>query len=389
MQGLLFAIGFVLFVGLVIVHEWGHYKAARRAGVDVEEFGLGLPPRAKGRKLKSGMILSLNWLPLGGFVKMKGEHDNDKTKGSFGAASLGNKSRILLAGVFMNLVVGFAMLVILALIGMPKLIDNQFHVASDTKITNQQLLVGYIEPGSPADKAKLSGTDVIKSLSGGGQTFYPLTSEQLRTATSALAGRQVTLTIVHKGQSSLKQVTLRSKAEVEAAKAAGQPAGFLGISPNELSAYRATWSAPIVALGFTKQLVVLTIEGLGHALSGLGSTISGVATGNTVARQNGQERATAEVGGPVAIGALLWNGGSLGFAFMLMIIAVISLTLALMNILPIPALDGGRLAMILVSRGLFRRPLNKKTEEWAVGVSMLALIVLFALITVVDVKRYL
>jgi regulator of sigma E protease len=110
MQVFLFIIAMLLFIGLVLVHEWGHYIAARRNGVDVEEYGLGFPPRAWGKKLKNGMVLSLNWLPLGGFVKLKGEYDADTRKGSFGAASLPAKTKILLAGVTMNLLVGLALL---------------------------------------------------------------------------------------------------------------------------------------------------------------------------------------------------------------------------------------------------------------------------------------
>src|SRR3989344_2593861 len=124
MQILLFILGLLLFTSLVIVHEWGHYFIARRNGVKTEEFGLGLPPRAWGKKLRSGMIISLNWLPIGGFVKLKGENDSDKRKCSFGAASLGAKSKIIMAGVFMNLVVGLLLLTLLAAIGMPRLITK-------------------------------------------------------------------------------------------------------------------------------------------------------------------------------------------------------------------------------------------------------------------------
>lgn len=389
MQILLFALGFLLFIGLILIHEWGHLIVARRNGVEVEEFGLGLPPRAYSRKLKSGMILSLNWLPLGGFVKLKGEHDSDERPGSFGAASLWAKSKIMLAGVAMNALAGVALLTLLALIGLPKLIDNQFSVASDTKIVHRQVLVGYIERDSPAHKAGLSGPDVIKALSSGGQTASVSSVEDLRRATSAFAGQTATLTLNHNGKQQEKTVTLRSFAEVEGSKDSDYPKGYLGIAPNQLDVYRATWSAPIVALGFTKQLVVLTIQGLGHALGGLGSAIAGTLTGNKEARVNGQTEATAQVGGPVAIGALLWSGGSLGLSFMLMIIAVVSLTLAFMNVLPLPVLDGGRLVMMLVSRGILKRPLSKKVEERLVGASMALLLILFALITIVDVKRFL
>lgn len=389
MQILLFAIGFIFFVGLILVHEWGHFIVARRNGVEIEEFGLGLPPRAWGKKLKSGMVLSLNWLPLGGFVKLKGEHDSDERPGSFGVASLWAKSKIMLAGVAMNLFAGLILLTILAFIGIPKLIDNQFSVASDTKIVHRQVLVGYIERDSPAHKAGLSGPDVIKAVSSGGQTVSVSSVEDLRRATSVFAGQTVVLTFNHSGKQQKKTVTLRSFAEVESSKNSDHPKGYLGIEPNQLDIYRATWSAPIVALGFTRQLIILTVQGLGHALGGLGSAIAGTLTGNKAARVNGQTEATAQVGGPVAIGALLWSGGSLGLSFMLMIIAVVSLTLAFMNVLPLPALDGGRLVMMLVSRGILKRPLSKKVEERLVGGSMALLLILFALITIVDVKRFL
>ena len=388
MQILLAILGFVLFIGLVLIHEWGHFITARRNGVEVEEFGLGLPPRAWRKKLKSGMVISLNWLPLGGFVKLKGEHDSDDRPGSLGAASLWAKTKIMLAGVSMNLITGLVLLTALAFIGIPKLIDNQFSVPSDTKVTHRQLLVGYIEPDSPAQKAGLSGRDTIKSMSAGGQTRNVTTAEDMNRATTAFAGQNVQLTISRSGKEQTKDITLRSAAEVEPTKNTDNPKGYLGISPNELSAYRATWSAPIVALGFTKQLVVLTIQGLSHALSGLGSAIAGAVTGNEQARIKGQTQATDQVGGPVAIGAILWGGGSLGFNFVIMVIAVLSLTLALMNVLPLPILDGGRLVMMLISRGILHRPLSKKTEERLVGASMALLLVLFALITIVDVRRF-
>ena len=389
MQILLFAVGFILFIWLILVHEWGHFVVARRNGVEVEEFGLGLPPRAWGKKLKSGMVLSLNWLPLGGFVKLKGEHDSDERPGSFGAASLWAKSRIMLAGVAMNLLVGLVLLSILAFIGIPKLIDNQFSVASDTEIIHRQVLVGYIEPGSPAHRAGLSGSDVIKAVSADNQTVSVSSVEDLRRATQAFAGQTATLTLSHSGKQLEKTVSIRTSAEVEESKNSDRPKGYLGIVPNQLDVYRATWSAPIVALGFTRQLVVLTVQGLGHALGGLGSAIAGTLTGNKEARVSGQTEATAQVGGPVAIGALLWGGGSLGFNFMLMIIAVVSLSLAFMNILPLPVLDGGRLVMMAFSRGILKRPLSKKVEERLVGASMALLLILFALITIVDVKRFL
>jgi len=376
MQILLFALGFWLFIGLILIHEWGHFIAARRNAVDVEEFGLGLPPRAWRKKLKSGMVISLNWLPLGGFVKLKGEHDSDDRPGSFGAASLWSKTKIMLAGVSMNLLAGLLLLTVVALMGMPKLIDNQFQVASDAKIIHQKLVVAETNPGSPAQQAGLATRDVIQKLSRDGQTYTINSPADLQAATKQFAGQTVKVEIKRGGKKQTKTVSLMDELP------------YLGIKYEPIEIYRSTWSAPIVAVGFTKQLFVLTFQGLGKALGGLGGYVAGILSGNDTSRDKGYVRATGEVGGPVAIGAILWGSGTFGLNFVLFIIAVISLTLALINILPLPALDGGRLTMTLISRGLLKRPLSKKTEERLVGASMALLLILFALITLVDVKRF-
>jgi len=393
MQIFLFILGFILFVSLVLIHEYGHYLAARRNGVKAEEFGLGFPPRALGKKLKSGMILSLNWLPLGGFVRLKGEHDSASGKGSFGAASLGAKSKIMLAGVTMNLLAGLLLLTILAVVGMPKLLtkanvgQEQFTVASDTRISHQEVRAGFITAGSPAKQAGLDNMDIIKRISTGQQSRDIKTAANLREATSAFAGQTVALELERRGKPQTKTISLLSREEVESSRKSGNPKGYLGIVPNEIIIQKSTWSAPIVALGFTKQLVELTFKGLGQALGGLGSTIAGAVTGNTEARQNGQTQATEQVGGPVAIMAVLWGGGDLGIYFMLMVIAILSLTLAIINVLPIPALDGGRLFVTLFYR-LIKRPLTRATEQRIHGTGMTVLLALIALITIVDVKRF-
>ncbi len=391
MQLFLSIFGILLFISLIISHEWGHYWAARRNGVEVEEFGLGIPPRLLAKKLKSGMILSLNWLPLGGFVKLKGEHDADSRHGSFGAASLAAKTKIMLAGVGVNLLSGVLLLTLLAWLGLPKLIDQQtvgqeqFTVPSDTKVIHQEVLANSIVAGSPADHLGLGPTDSLLSLAAGPEKRVITTAESLHQATQAFAGQSVVLTYRHNSQTLTKTIKLLSASEVAASHG---NKGYLGLSPRELQIRRSTWSAPVVALGLTKQLITLTLQGIGKALAGLGSIVAGLVTHNHTARQNGQTQASSQVGGPVAIAIFLWTSGSVGLNYVLMLIAIISLLLAFFNVLPFPALDGGRLAMTLVSRGLFRRPLSKLAEERIVATSMAILLMLFVLITVVDVKRF-
>ncbi len=388
MSVLLLILGIILFVGLVIVHELGHFWAARRNGVEVEEFGIGFPPKAWGKKVGKGdqkFIFSLNWLPLGGFVRLKGEHDSDTEKGTFGAASTWAKTKIMAAGVGMNLLAAFVLLTILAFIGMPQLVDNQFTVASDTKVTKNEVLVGYLVKDSPAAKAGLQASDHLLSVGLLGQAATKVTkAEDLPKITQHYAGQKVEVNYIRDGKQRQVQAQLLSTAEVEASH---HEKAYLGVSPSEYTMRHATWSAPVVALGVMKQFTVLTFQGLGKAVVGVGHIIGGVFTGNSHQRQAGQTAASEQVSGPVGIFVILKNGTMLGYQFVLMIIAIISLSLAIMNVLPIPALDGGKVFVTYVSR-LFGKKVSEKTEDWIYGTSFLFLLGLMALITVVDVKRF-
>lgn len=386
----LLIVGLVLFVGLVLVHEWGHFIVARRNGVKVEEFGLFFPPRAWGRKTKSGFILSVNWLPLGGFVRLKGEHDADTGKGSFGAATLWVKTKIMAAGVAMNLLVAFAIFTVLAWVGMPKLVDHQFTINSDTKIVRNDVLAGDILSGSPAARIGLQPRDnllAIAPVSQPNQAKNITSSDKLPAITKSFAGQEVTVTYQRNGQTETATTTLLTKKVVAASQKTNSPKGYLGISPTDYTLRRSTWSAPVVAVGIIKQFTVLTFQGLGTALKGLGSAIAGIATNNQTERKTGQTQASSQVSGPVGIFVILKDGSALGPQLMLMIIAVISLTLAIMNILPIPALDGGKIFVTLVAR-LFHKKVSRQVEDWVYGTSFALLLGLIVLITIVDVKRF-
>ena len=385
---ILLILGLVLFIGLVVVHEFGHFIMARRNGVDIEEFGIFFPPRLFKHRTRGGWDFTINALPLGGFVKMKGEHDSDIERGSFGAASMWAKTKIMVAGVFMNLLVAILLLTVLAAMGIPKLIPNQYTVASDTQLVSQKVLLTYIEPGSPAAKAGLKAEDQLRSISLPG--YSPVTivnADTLPQITKNFAGKTVNVYYVRGGHEQQTKLTLLTAAEVKASQKTSNPKGYLGVSPTQLTVQRSTWSAPIVAVGLSAQITALTFQGLGHAVGGLGSLIAGAATGNNVARQHGQASATAQVSGPVGIFFILKDGSLLGYQYMLFIIAIISLTLAIMNILPIPALDGGRLWLMLATRGL-GRPLAPRTEEVINATGFLVLISLIILISVVDVQRF-
>jgi regulator of sigma E protease len=379
----LLVVGLILFIGLVVVHELGHFWAARRGGVEVEEFGIFFPPRLFKRRTKSGYDFTINLLPLGGFVKLKGEHDSDREKGSYGAAKTSTKVKIMLAGVFMNLVTALALFTVLAWLGMPKLIDNQFTVKSDTHVVRNNVLVSYVEAKSPAAHAGLQVRDQLVSVGNRKVT----TSAALPTITKQFAGKSATVVYVRDGKTRQTTATFLSAATVAASKKTDNPKGYLGIQPAEYSLQRSTWSAPVVAVGLSAQLTKLTFQGLGHAIAGLGGIAAGAFTGNHTARENAQTDASSQVSGPVGIFVVLRDGSLLGYQFMLLIIAVISLTLAVMNVLPIPALDGGRLFVMLISR-LFNKQISQKAEEAIYGTGFAVLMLLIIVITVVDVKRF-
>jgi regulator of sigma E protease len=386
----LMVLGLLLFIGLVVVHELGHFLVARRNGVEAEEFGIGFPPALLRRRVKSkkgDYDFTINLLPLGGFVKLKGEHDADTAPGTFGAASVWAKTKIMAAGVVMNAITAFVIFTFVALVGMPKLVDNQFTIKSDTKITKQQLFVGYVEPKSPASQAGLQAGDRLISLKDSTHTVTVSSADALPGITKDFAGERVRVTYSRSGDKKTATTTLRTDSIVDASKKTDNPKGYLGISPSSYTMQRSTWSAPIVAVGDMVQFTALTFQGLGHALAGLGGIVAGGITGNTPARQNAQTEASSQVSGPVGIFFILKDGSLLGYEYVLFIIAVISLTLAIMNILPIPALDGGRLWLTLISRA-FKRPLSQRTEEIVNASGFALLMLLIVLITVVDVKRF-
>lgn len=366
---MLLALAIILFIGLVIVHEWGHFIAARRNGVDVEEFGIGFPPKAKTLARKNGTEYTLNWLPLGGFVRLKGEHDSDKTKGSFGAASLWAKTKIMLAGVVMNLLAAVVIFTGLAFVGMPQLVDNQFGVDSYKTIVRDDVVVGGAVSESPASKAGLESGDILVSINGKAIAEHSQVSE----LTSNFAGQEVAVVYLRGDDKITANVLLNQDSET--LNSQNEKQGNLGvINPGSIKVARYGLAAPLVGVGTTVQLTGLTYQGLG-------SLLASVFTADF-------STAADSVSGPIGVVSIFSIIDNLGILFILFFIGVISLTLAIMNALPIPALDGGRLFVTLLYRAL-RKPLTKRTEEIIHGTGFVALMLLFVLISIVDVKRFL
>lgn len=385
-------VGLLVLMTLVTLHEFGHFMAARRNGVKVLEFGICFPPRALAwvkdpktkkwhrlpkkdwKKPQDGLIFSLNWLPIGGFCQMDGESDADTRKGTFGAASFWAKTKILFAGVAMNWLVAIAIFTILAWTGMPEFLDNQFTVEADTRTEATPVQVNSVAEDSPAERAGFNTGDYITAIDG--QEVWR--ASEINEYNRAHAGETVKYTLNGNKETT---VTLNSSD-------AEYLLGITMVSTQTLT--YATWSAPVVGVGLTAQLTGETFKGVGTMLWNLVSGVARQFSGNAEVRESGQE-AISEVGdsvaGPVGIvGQLFPAFTAAGPRSLAFLAALISVSLACMNVIPIPALDGGRWLLIAVYK-LRKKKLTKEMEEKIVARAMMALLALIFLVTILDIIK--
>lgn len=388
-------IGFLVLTLLVVIHELGHFIAAVRNGVTVKEFGIGFPPRAiawrvirkKFHKFPKSewqndskeLIFSLNWLPIGGFCTMDGENASDTRKGTFGRASFWAKTKILFAGITFNFIFAVLIFTILAWTGLPEFLPNQFSITSDQNLTPPKILIHEVKPDSPAAKAGLKAEDQILKL----DNRIIKTPEDIVSHNKDKAGQIVKITYQRDNQIQTTEATLN-------------PAGAsyrLGISSAQygIASSRYTWSAPFIGLGTTTQLTIETFKGLGAIIGNLGSGIVSQFNSNESVRQTGREQIDTvgkSVSGPLGIVGIIFPAFASSPTYIALIAGIISVSLACMNVLPIPALDGGRWLLIAIYK-LRNKTLTKEVEEKIVGRAFMVLIGLIFLITALDIIKIL
>ena len=410
-------VGLLVLMILVTLHEFGHFIMARRNGVRVLEFGIGFPPKAiawvkdpKTKKWKrlpkkewgkpqEGLIFSLNWLPIGGFCQMDGESDAETRKGTFGSVSFWKKTKILFGGVAMNWLTGIVIFTILAWAGMPEFLDNQFTIADDTRTEWVPIKVAVVAEGSPADVAGFKTGDYLLSVDGNAVKY----ASDLTSYNNTKAGQAVNYLIMRGVNDDCIKKPTCDKDSCECAEDAEtlelvavlNPEGsdyLLGVSmeSSQMMKY-STWSAPLVGVGLTAQITAETFHGIGDLLWNLVRGVGSLFSFDSNVRESGQQ-AISEVGesvsGPVGIiGVLFPAFTSAGPANLAFLAALISISLACMNVLPIPALDGGRWLLIAIYR-LRHKKLTKEIEERIVSRAFIILILLMLIVTVLDITRF-
>lgn len=345
---------------LVLVHEWGHFAAARRSGMKVEEFGIGFPPRLFGKKDKSGMLWSVNAIPLGGFVRIKGEGGEHRDENdSFASKKLLPRLFVLAAGVLMNLVLAAVLFSAGFAFGLPAIVEGS--IDERAVITDRAINIVEVVDGSPADTVGLQVGDRIISINDVGYT----TGEAAREAMSPeVPGESVDLVIARDGEVQTLSVVPAYVEEV------GRDA--VGVALVETGTIRYPWYlAPVMG-------VLTTLEMTASVVSAFIGLFAGLFRGTSAA---------AELSGPVGIAVLTGQVAELGFAHLVQFAAMLSVNLAVINILPFPALDGGRMVFLAIE-ALRRKPNSAKIEQAVHAAGFLLLMLLVLVVTYRDIVNF-
>ena len=371
-------VGLLILTLLVVVHELGHAVVAIRSGVTVEEFGVGFPPTLFKKKLKNGIIFSINLLPIGGFVKLKGENDSANKKGDYGAASFAQKTKILFAGVFTNWLIAVFLLSSLSLFGLPKILPNQFFIPSDTTEIVQPVEIIDLNKDYPAEKAGLKVGDKIVRFAG--QEVPSV--EHLIKVSKQNQGELIDVIYDREGSENRVKVQLLDNNQ----------GALFGATLGQGVLMKSTWSSPIVGFVTSIQFTQATVEGIYESLSNLvGGLIMQLSPDASVrSRANDSLKSAGDsVAGPIGIlGTIFPSAQKAGLTQLTLLMAIISISLAVFNILPIPALDGGRWFLSFIFK-LSKKTLTKEIEERIQAIGFSILIGLVLLVTIIDVTRIL
>lgn len=345
---------------LVTVHEFGHYITARKFGMKVEEFAVGMGPAIfKHISKKTGILYSVRCVPIGGFCKIKGEDGESTENDSFGSKKIWQRAIVLSAGVFMNLIFTIILIYIGLIVGMPDVVnpDQNYNGA---KFSNERILIRSVLIGSTAEKAGIKSGDDILSINDQKITNSKLLNETLQTSNG--------INLVLKDSNGKEKLVTNLNKEFNES----YNKDIFGIDFAQVAVIS---YGPLQAIPKTFQTTgYFTVE----MFKGLGFMMSSIFSGHGLPEG---------LSGPIGITFITSEAIRQGMSYVLYIIAQISLNLAIINIVPFPALDGGRL-LFLAFEKIKGKPLNEKFELIANGVGFLLLMLLLVVVTFKDVGNF-
>jgi regulator of sigma E protease len=366
---------FIIVLGiLVFVHELGHFVVARRNGIKAEEFGFGFPPRAVGvvKNAETGQwetiwgnreavspntVYSLNWIPLGGFVRIKGEDGTHKDADSFAVKSAWVRVKVLAAGVVMNFLLAWVLISFVLMAGFPQMVSPDAGASPDKKIT---VRISGVKPNTPAKEMGLQFNDVILSIDGKKVGSVAEVQEYI----ASHKGREISLQVERgKEKLSLKGTPRTEYPDNE---------GSLGIAlgETELVSYpwhTAFWHGAVATYNVTVAMTMAIFD-----------LVKGLFGASNVGLDS--------VSGPVGIALQTKEISDLGMVYLLYFTAILSINLGIINILPFPALDGGRIFFVLIE-AVKGSPVSQRVEGMFHQFGFLLLLLLMVLVTVHDFDR--
>ena len=361
---------------LIFVHELGHFLIAKKSGIRVDEFAIGFPPRIWST-VKNGTKYSLNWIPFGGYVKIFGEEADDESLNPNNTNSFLNKSRltqaaVLIGGVLFNVLFAWILISITLMAGSPAIVTE----SNRGDIKESFIMVTGVFENSPAAKAGIEPGDQILKVQKG-ETILNLddiTVESIQKIISAASA--VESSSVDGSINNSVTLTLRRSGEEREVSVTAEK-GIIGEQP-----------AIGVSMDRVGKLQLPFFRAIGQGFLLTGQTLKDIAIGlahliNLAIHGQGSLN---DIAGPVGIVELIGDAANFGFYYLVSFTAFISLNLALLNILPLPALDGGRLVVVLIE-SVTRRRIKPSIVNVVNSVGFALLILLMIVITVNDILR--
>ncbi len=353
----------LVLLALIVVHELGHFIVAKLSGMRVDEFGIGYPPRIVAFK-RGGTEYSLNWLPFGGFVRIYGEDANTATgHDAFGSRPKILQALTLVAGIAMNLLFAYVLITLALGFGTQRaLSDQEARTAPDAV-----LAVAEVLPGSPAAQAGIMPGDLIRAVDAPGTSFTGGNS----TAFTTLVAKDTDLApLTFHLERNFKPLTLTATPKSDIIPSQPWRIG-LGISISPVGTASVPWlQAPIQGAAFTWDLTKQTAVGLAKFFGSLATFSANL----------------SEVSGPIGIATAVGGAATQGITSLLTITALISINLALINIIPVPALDGGRLLFVIIE-AITRRPITARVSQTVNAVGFALLILLMVVVSAHDIFK--